>query len=39
MMNMKGGTGIPLTAQIAYLGDRDRDDLVLQKQCSKGIQS
>ena len=34
MMNMKGGTGIPLTAEIAYLGNRDRNNFVLQKRCS-----
>jgi len=27
MMNMKGGTGIPFTAEIAYLGNRDRNKL------------
>jgi len=34
MMNMKGGTGIPFTAEIAYLGNRDRNNFVLQKWCS-----
>ena len=29
-MNMNGGAGIPFTAEIAYLGNRD----VLQKWCS-----
>ena len=30
-MDMKGGTGIPFTAEIAYLGNRDRNNCVLQK--------
>jgi len=30
-MNMKGGTGIPFTAEIAYLGNRDMKYLVLQR--------
>ena len=33
-MNMKGGTGVPFTAEIAYLGNRDRNNCVLQKGCS-----
>ena len=33
-MNMKGGTGIPFTAEIAYLGNRDRNNFVLQERCS-----
>jgi len=32
-MNMKGGASIPFTAEIAYLGDRDRKNLVLQRWC------
>ena len=34
MMNMKGGTGIPFTAEIASLGNRDVNNFVLQKWCS-----
>jgi len=34
MMNMKGGTGIPFTAEIASLGNRDVNNFVLQKRCS-----
>ena len=34
MTNMKGGTGIPFTPEIAYLGNRDRNNFVLQKWCS-----
>jgi len=34
MMHMKGGTGIPFTAGVAYLGNRDRNNFVLQKRCS-----
>ena len=34
MMHMKGGTGIPSAAGIAYLGNRDRNNFVLQKWCS-----
>ena len=34
MMNMKGGTGIPFTAEIAYLGNRDMKNLVPHKWCS-----
>ena len=34
MMNMKGGTGIPFTAEIASFGNRDRNNLVLKKRCS-----
>jgi len=34
MMNIKGGTGIPFSAEIAYLGNRDRNNFVLQKRCS-----
>ena len=30
-MNMKGGTGVFFTAEIAYLGNRDMKTLVLQK--------
>jgi len=33
-MNMKGGTGILFTAGIAYLGNRDRNNFMLQKRCS-----
>ena len=29
MMNMKGGTGIPFTAEIAYLGNCDMKNFVL----------
>ena len=31
MMNMKGGTGIPFTAEIDCLGNRDMKNFVLQK--------
>ena len=34
MMNMKGGTGIPFTAEIAYLGNRDMKYFVPQRWCS-----
>ena len=34
MMNTKGGTGIPFTAEIAYLGNHDMKNLVLHKWCS-----
>ena len=34
MMNMKGGTDIPFTAEIPYLGNRDRNNFVLQRWCS-----
>ena len=34
MMNMKGGTGVPFTAETAYLGNCDRSNCVLQKGCS-----
>ena len=34
MMNMKGGTGIPLPAEIAYLGNRDMKNFVFQRWCS-----
>jgi len=34
MMNKKGGTGIPFTAEIAYLGNRDMKNFVLPKWCS-----
>ena len=30
-MNTKGGAGIPFTAEIAYLGNRDIKNLVLQR--------
>jgi len=33
-MNTKGGTGNPLTAEIAYLGNRDMKNVVLQRWCS-----
>ena len=33
-MNMKGGTGIPFTTKIAYLGNCDRNNVVLEKWCS-----
>ena len=33
MMNMKGGTGVSLIAEIAYLGNRDMKNFVLQKWC------
>ena len=33
-MNMKGGTGIPFTADVAYLGNRDRNNFVLWEWCS-----
>jgi len=33
-MNMKGGTGIPFTTEIASLGNRDVNIFVLQKRCS-----
>jgi len=33
-MNMKGGTGIPFAVEIAYLGNRDMKNFVLQKWCS-----
>ena len=29
MMNMKGGTGIPFTAETAYLGNDDTKNFVL----------
>ena len=34
MMNMKDGIGIPFTAEVADLGNRDRDNFVLQKRYS-----
>ena len=34
MMNMKGGAGLPCNAEIAYLGNRDMKNFVLQKLCS-----
>ena len=34
MMNMKGGTGAPFTAEIADLGNRDSNNCMLQKGCS-----
>jgi len=34
MKNKKGGAGIPFTAEIAYLGNRDMKNLVLQRWCS-----
>jgi len=33
-MNMKGDIGIPFTAEIAYLGNRDMKNFVLWKWCS-----
>ena len=33
-MHMKDGTGIPFTAEIAYLGNHDSNNFVLQKWCS-----
>ena len=33
-MNMKGGTGIPSTAEIADLGNRDMKNSVLRRWCS-----
>ena len=33
-MNMKGGTGVPFTTKIVYLGNRGRNNCVLQKGCS-----
>jgi len=34
MVNMKCSTGIPFTAEIAYLGNRDMKNSVFQKWCS-----
>ena len=34
MMNMKGGTSIPFTSEITYLGNHDMKNYVLQKWCS-----
>ena len=33
-MNMKGGTSIPFTAEIVYLGYCNRNNFVFQKWCS-----
>ena len=34
MINVKGGTGLPINAEIAYLGNRDMKNFVLHKLCS-----
>ena len=34
MMNLKGGTGLPFNSEIAYLGNHDIKNFVLQDLCS-----